>query len=327
MKHALALIACFAAVPAAADVADAVNDLILPGYAEFAGTAAALRDAAAADCAPDAVRPLWNATFDAWMNVSHLSFGPVETDGRAVIVAFWPDERGAGQRTLATLIADADPVIATEGGTARLSAAARGLFGLEYLLYDPAFAGAGDYGCALIRALSADLAQVSGDVLDDWQGGYAETLRTAGAPGNPTYLTAREGTQILFTALMTGLDFTADERLGRPLGTFDRPRPTRAEAWRSARSARNVALSLRALSDLARALATDDTPATDAAFARALTLAEALDDPALAGVADPEGRLRVEILQQAIRAIPPAVLVEIGDVLGISAGFNSADGD
>ena len=30
-----------------------------------------------------------------------------------------------------------------------------------------------------------------------------------------------------------GLEFTADSRLGRPLGEPDRPRPTRAAFWRS----------------------------------------------------------------------------------------------
>ncbi|HBR37591.1 MAG TPA: peptidase M75, partial [Sulfitobacter pontiacus] len=48
--------------------------------------------------------------FDAWIAVSHLRFGPSETDNRAFALAFWPDSRGATPKTLAGLITDADPV-------------------------------------------------------------------------------------------------------------------------------------------------------------------------------------------------------------------------
>jgi predicted lipoprotein len=273
------------------------------------------------------VRPAWNDTFDAWMAVSHLKFGPIEQDGASVIVAFWPDERSATPKALARLIADQDPIIGTARGTAQISVAARGIYALEYLLYDPQFDQAGDYGCALIRALTADLATIAARVDQDWQDGYAETMRTAGAAGNQTYLSDKEATQALFTALLAGLDFDVEQRLARPLGTFDRPRPNRAEAWRSGRSQRNIVLSLQALADLARQLTDGNAPITDAAMTRAIELAEGLNDPILAGVDDPSQRLKIEIVQQAVTTAYDAVLGEIGASLGVSAGFNSADGD
>jgi len=55
--------------------------------------------------------------------------------------------------------------------------------------------------------------------------------------------------------------------------------------------------------------------------------AEGLDDPALAGVAEPQGRLRVEALQQSINDIRSLAAAQLGPTLGISAGFNSLDGD
>ncbi len=326
MKPVLAFVLAFAAGPVAADVNAVIDAHILPGYAAFAEATTALDDAAA-DCAPETIRPAWNEAFDAWLGVSHLRFGPVEQDGRSVVIAFWPDERGATPKALAGLIADEDPIIETPEGTARVSVAARGLFALEYLLYDPQFAEAGPYGCALIRALTEDLAALAAETNEAWQGGYAETMRSAGAEGNATYLSDREARQALFTALLSGLEFTADQRLGRPLGTFDRPRPTRAEAWRSERGQRNVVLSLRALSDLARHLTDDGAPLTDAALAHAIERAESLDDPAFTGVSDPSSRLKIEIVQQAVRAARDAALAEIGPSLGVSAGFNSADGD
>jgi predicted lipoprotein len=327
MKYILALITTLAATPVFADVTQTVDQHILPGYAAFDKAADDLARTARDDCSVRAVRPAWHATFDAWMQVSHLKFGPVEDAGRSVSIAFWPDTRGAGPRALAALIADADPVIETPQGTAQISIAARGLFALEYLLFEDQFADAGSYGCALMRALTADLAAMAQETHTAWVSDHAALLRRAGAIGNPVYLSAREGTQILFTSLITGLEFTADQRLGRPMGSFERPRPKRAENWRAGRSLRNVVLSLEALRDLTVNLAQGEAPLTLAAFDKALKLAGTLDDPTLASVSVPQGRFKIEVLQQAVNAIQTAALSEIGAALGVSPGFNSADGD
>lgn len=327
MKYSLPLCLALAATTATADVRRAVDDYIMPGYAGFASASAQLRDAAAQDCNAAALKPAWNETFDAWLSISHLHFGPVETDGRAVIIAFWPDERGSGPRTLAGLIAAQDPIIETENGIAQVSAAARGIYALEYMLFDPQLATSDDYSCALRRALTADLARMTDNVLSEWQDGYAETLRTAGDAENQIFLTENEGIQTLFTSILAGIEFDTDKRLGRPLGTFDRPRPNRAENWRSERSLRNLTLSLQGLKALKDTLSDASTPVTDAAFEKAFLLIEQLDDPIFASVADPQGRLKVEILQTAVQAIGDAAEVELSALLGVEAGFNSADGD
>ena len=323
----IALLLALLATPVAADLSRTIDGHILPGYASFAAQTAALRDAAIADCAPAGLQAPFDAAFDAWMGVSHLRLGPAEQDSRTATIAFWPDERGATPKALADLIAAADPAINTAEGMRTVSVAGRGFFALEFLLYDAEFADQTPMSCALIRAVTADLADMAGDIQAAWLGGYADTLRSAGATGNSIYLTQGEATQALFTTLVTGLDFTQDQRLGRPLGTFDRPRPTRAEAWRSGRSQRNVVLSLQALAALADSLTDAPTPLTDAAFAKAIGAATALDDPAFAGVTDPQSRLKLEIVQQAVHALRETVLAEMGAALGVSTGFNAADGD
>ncbi|SNR27978.1 imelysin family protein [Puniceibacterium sediminis] len=329
MRHFPKLIAALTllASPAAADLARAVDEHILPGYAAFAETTAALHDAAVESCAPDTLRADWNAAFDAWMRVSHLRFGPVEEAGRSVIIAFWPDAKGMTPKGLSRLIAAEDPIVNSPEGFKDVSVAARGLFALEYLLYDAQYDATAPYTCDLIRAVTADLADIAGAVSHEWQNGYADTLRTAGAPGNGTYLTENEGLQVLFTNLVAGLEFTANERLGRPLGTFDRPRPNRAEARRSERSLRNVDLSIKALKNLTDTLVDAPLPQSDAAFDRAIQTAAELDDPTFASVSDPSGRLKVEILQQKVKAAEVGVLAEVGPALGVAQGFNAGDGD
>ncbi|MGI3168050.1 imelysin family protein [Pseudooceanicola sp. C21-150M6] len=327
MIRSVLLCLCLAS-PATAGVKEAVEDHIRPGFETFAIQTRALAVNAEADCSAEALRPSYQNAFDAWMRVAHISFGPVEEAGRNLAIAFWPDKRGMVAATVAQLVAEEDDVVASEAGFAEVSVAGRGFFALEHLLYDAGYEGYArdSYTCRLVQAVSADLARMAGALTAEW-GPYGELMLSAGSEGNAVFLTDKEAAQKLYTALMGGLEWTADQRLGRPMGTFDRPRPERAEARRSGRSLRNVILSTEALRDLAEMLSDGDIPVTEEAFDTALAAAEDLQDPVFQGVTDPSGRLKVEIVQQRIRAVRDAINGEIGPQLGVGTGFNSADGD
>jgi uncharacterized protein len=332
------LLALLVALPCLARAQDAVNTVraavdnhILPRVAALDAAAQSLADAAASDCSPtdDALRAAFGAAFDAWIGVSHLRFGPMEAENRGFALAFWPDPRGATQRSLAGMVAAADPAVQDPDAFAASSVAVRGFYALEMALYDPGIANSADpaWLCALIAAQASGIASTAAAIEAGWTGGYADLMRE---PGNDTYRTGTEALQELYTALGTGLQFTSDTRLGQPLGTFERPRPALAEARRSGRSLRHVELSLASLRELAGILAAgtpDGGAALDATFARALELASALDDPVFAGTAQPQERLRVEILQQQIDRIRVAGAAELGPALGVSQGFNALDGD
>ncbi len=336
----LVLAAAFAVIPVVAaaqsaqtEIADTVNAHILPRFASLAKTTKELSETAQDDCSPRsaALRAAYDTAFDAWIAASHLRFGPTEVGDRAFALAFWPDTRGVTPKSLNRLIADQDPIAQAPDTYAQVSIAARGFYALEYLLFDPALIQAGDTGyyCTLIQTVTADIAATSAAINTDWQSGYAAQLLTP-ATGGATYRSEDEVLQVLFKALTTGLEFTADTRLGRPLGTFDRPRPARAESWRSGRSAHNVALSLAALADLARHLASDDPALTadfDKAFAKVQGQLAALDDPVFARVTDPQARLKLEVAQQSVDAIRAIASQRLGPKLGVAAGFNSLDGD
>ncbi len=324
MRFVLPLFLAISPALALAGTEEALNDHILPGYQAFADATAALDESARSDCGADALRPAYNAAFDAWLGVSHLHLGPAEDHGRSLTIAFWPDPKGLTLRKLKELIATQDLSALEAQQFANQSVAVRGLFALERLSYDPELAG-GDYACALRRAVAHDLARIAAQMRDEWRAGAGEILLNPDVEGSP-YLDHQEVTQALFTQLITGLEYDADQRIGRPLGTFDRPRPERAEARLSARSLRNVELSLLALRDLAVSLA-PDSPKTLAAFDHAIKTAEALNDPDFAGVSEPGTRLKVEILGQQIKAIKDAALTEMGASLGVGVGFNAGDGD
>ena len=306
---------------------------ILPGFDALAGRSADLAEVAQTHCAPtDArLRSAFGSAFDAWVAVSHLRFGPSETANRAFALAFWPDSRNKIPGTLRrALLADGNTTAnwANAEAFAKQSIALRGFYALEQLLYDPELMSLATppQTCALVQAVTADMARTTAAISTDWHASYADELRTP----SDRYRTTAEVRQELFKSLTTGLQILGDMRLGRPLGNFDAPRPERAEARRSARSLRHIRLTLAAMEPLAQALAAGDTDlarAVTAAFDKARSRADQLDDPALAGVGDPARRFRLETLQQDVTNIRDLVTSQLGPRLGVTAGFNSLDGD
>ena len=209
------------------DLKDIVERHVVPRYQTLADEATDLADAASQDCSTESADLLtaYHDTFDAWVAVSHLRFGPSEVGDRAFAIAFWPDPRGSTPKALAALIRAEDPAVFEREEFADVSVAARGLYALEFLLFDAQFLDAekGDYHCALVKALTADISANTNAILAGWQDGYADLMSR---PGNDTYRTATEAAQQLFTSLSTGLEFIANIRLGRPMAPSNAPGPS-----------------------------------------------------------------------------------------------------
>lgn len=309
---------------AVADVEGVARDVIGPSYARFAEAAAALDTAARADCSAAALRDPYQAAWDAWAVIDYFQLGPVEQEGRALAVSFWPDKKSSGLRAQQGLIDANAAVIDDPTAFATISVAARGLSGMERLLYQPGVTGDEHILCRLRRATARDLARTAAAIAADWPD-FEAALTTAGAPDNSRYLAPVEAQQALYTQLITGLDHLAMTRLGRPIGTADKPRPEAAEARAAGRSLRNIALSLTGLRDLAMGL--HSAPDVQLAFDHAISLAEDLDDPVFDGVANAEGRKRALELERAVLSAKLAVETDIGAELGLTVGFNSKDGD
>lgn len=337
MKHSLSALAAAASLCLAVSstalradmVTEILDDQILPGMQGLSEMSADLAATAQHSCQRKA--PLLNAfgaAFDSWIRVSHLRFGPTEAENRAFALAFWPDSRGKIPKTLGAILRKEDQALLTPEAFAKSSIAGRGFYALEYLLYDPLHSASSNtaFGCQLIQVLTQDIAATSAAIQQDWVESYAAQMQ------NPSgrYANETEVKQELFKSLNTGLQMLDDMRLGRPLGSFDAPRPKRAEAWRSERSQHHIVLALQSLHPLASALAGGNQPLVDkidGAFMKAITRALRLDDPRLAGVADPVKRLRIEALQQEINDLRSLIETDLGPAMGVLAGFNSLDGD
>lgn len=305
---------CLLATPALADLDTALDGHVLPRLDALVASTAALAHVAAT-CDPNATRTAWIDAFAAWAAAQHLALGPGEVDGRWQAIAFWPDDRDATGRGLSRLLASDD---LSPEAIARGSVAARGLMALERLLWEV------DPPCPTTLALAGDLAMTTADVRAGWDGFSAE-MRNAGSSDSRRFLSTDEAEAALFTALMGGLSHTAEKRLGRPLGSFDRPRPGMAEARRSGQSQAAIVTALTSLRELAATLA--PAPRTDAALATALDSAETLGEPDLGGVANSARRIRIEALRTDVETAIRYAAEEIGTALDVTIGFNSADGD
>jgi predicted lipoprotein len=346
VRLALALLAF--AEPAAAQTVDhaaiaerALDGYILPGFERLSAATHALAGAAETACAgagpidEGPVVAAYNDAFDAWIGVEHLRFGPMQEDNAGFAIAFWPDTKGSTPRTLETMARDADPVVDDPAAFAGVSVAARGLFALDYLMADPEAAPieAGSYRCRLLVAIARDMAGTADGMLARWRDPWAGILTSAGAADNPVYLAPDEATRALYSALTDQLQADVDLRLGRPLGTFERPQPRRTEAWRSGRSLANMAASLASLRTYAEvvfgpAIGPDHAGAVDRSFAAALAALDRVQGEAFdVAVASAQGRVHVEALQSAVRRVQTEVAEHVGPEVGVTSGFNSMDGD
>lgn len=309
------------------DLEAIVRDHIIARYDHLLKSAQGLEQVAQTSCGAEQTSDLkeaYHKAFDAWIAVSHLRFGPSEQEDRAFALAYWPDSKGFTPKTLHKLLKGDDPALSNMDEFRQVSIAGRGFYALDFLLYDKSFVEKpAKHYCDLVKLITADIVLNSQAIWADWKESYAARLTQ---PGNDTYRTKMEAAQQVYTALKTGLEFTAATRIGRPMGSFKRPRPRRAEAWRSGRSLRNVVVALESTRELAFMMSNGDVD-IDGRFAKALTLAQQLDDPIFASVATIQGRIRVEAIQVAINEIMDNLDVYLAAKLGIGAGFNSLDGD
>lgn len=338
-----------------------VDRHLLPRYAALAETTATL-DARATDyCAqPDASRrdalvSAWHAGTDAWQGIQHVRFGPVELFMRSMRISFWPDPRNTAGRQLDALLASRDAAALAPEAFARATIAVQGLPALERLLADPDALTGQDadeaaWRCAVLRAITHNLASMAADTLQAWRDGdeaYRQVIARAAEPGGHYHLD-REATQDLFKSLNTALELVAEHKLARPLGASRQAaRPQLAEAWRSQRSLAHVRSNLAAaeamylgeagaggsggggfsgfVREIAGDAALDDL--LRRAFSQTRSTADSIALPLEKAIVDPAERKKVEKLAREAAALKALLTQRLTVALGIPVGFNSLDGD
>lgn len=300
-------------------------------YGAFVAATGQLEHSAQAFCDTDAPRQdvltAFEAAWLAWAPLDSYQFGPAETTGAVLAINFWPDKKNFVGRAVRELLALPAEAQRDPGAVAGLSAAAQGLPALEMLLYTEA------PDCPAIIGVSGVLSTNAKALYQGWFGanGWADLTRAAG-PDNPVYLSVEEFTKALYTAQDFGLIRIQEQRLGRPLGTFERSFPTRAEAWRSGLTNPIIEAQLAGIAEMIRDGFAGDVREPDRAWvlqviAQASERLDRIGAPLAEAVAEPEKRFRVEALHTKIGQLRRALAEDIGPGLGVDTGFSPADGD
>lgn len=326
---------------------------VLPRYERLVDATGRFADAVTESCAGraggqvDLLRGYYHQVMDAWMGVQHLRFGPVELFMRSFRLYFWPEARGKVGRAVEALLAEPAPLAAAELPDA--SVAVQGLPAVEYLLYAEDGSDGGDTvgparRCALLTAVTRNMADMAAGIVADWQGGDVHFRQSFLQPGpdNAFYKRHADATLDLFKSLHGGLRLIADVKLKPVVGEdIAAARPGLAESRRSSRALRNIVVNLEALETLyvgeggpglGELVAVHAGDAElDAlmrkAFRMTLETARGIDPPFARAVEDEARRAATEKLLTRVRALKQIVRSRVASALGLTVGFNALDGD
>jgi predicted lipoprotein len=317
-----------------------VSEYIVPRYAALSAAADAQEDVWGQFCVRpmpagfEAARQAYRRTADAWSEIELIRYGPISEEFRVDRLNYWPERKNATARALKALLGKEGTSDLGPGAFAENSVAVQGLPALERLLFDgenPAAAfldgsGAAKRSCAVGQAIAANIARIVRHVLADWTAGPDSLAARLEDPALAKEAAGRLATDLvsLFTIIR---DIKLEPVLGRDAASA---RPKSAEAWRSGRSARALALNLEAALAVTRIIMEgqdEEVPTLVHMLDSARSIAESLPSDLGALAASPKDRGQLVLLLDAVTFARDRALADIPAALGVTVGFNSLDGD
>jgi hypothetical protein len=328
----------------------AVDDYLVPAYADLETAARQLSAglssfcAAPANEAADDVRAKFLVLLQKWAGVDFVDFGPMQRDNRASRFAFWPDPHGTAERQLRQLVARPDPKILEPGELAKQSAAIQGLPALEVLLFGAssgllAAAQPDPTRCSLAQVIAANLAAIATAANADWQGdtGWRALMLSPG-PDNPVYLDPNQPVADILRSLLQGLEVLRDQRIQPARGPMpEAAKTSRAPYWRSGSTIAYWRASADALFRYATAAGLTDLapkPTGDALkheaefeFENLRKALGAVEPPLDKALTDPEPREKLGYAMIVLESLRNIFRNQLPGAAGLSPGFNALDGD
>jgi uncharacterized protein len=332
---------------AAKAVLAVVDRFVIPAYRTLA-EASEVQEKAWATFAADrpvgdfaSLKAAYNGLCDAWATAQIVKTGPISLFLRYDRFAYWPEARNVTTRTLDALLRASDPKELTPETLAHDNVAAQGLTALERLLYDgdnpegllKASGQAGIWRVSVGQGLAANLAGIAKDVLADWTAPDGVRAMIAANKGwKSIFANTQESASLLLTDLVGAFRVMHDIKLLPVMGAnIDAAKPKSAEAWRSARSQRDLKLNLDATHAMERPFAASATAAhrarLETLFAAAEKAMAAVPADMGEAAADPKRRPQLETARLALKAVQTEMAKSLPGDLGVILGFNGLDGD
>ncbi|HWU16939.1 MAG TPA: imelysin family protein [Devosia sp.] len=355
MRLLLALLVFVSAAPAMAQelatsavLANAVEQVIRPGFTDLRNEAHGLADAMGGLCAePSAeaqalAQDRFARTAAAYGRVEFIRIGPLMEDNRSDRLLFWPDRKGIALRQVQAILADADATATALETLRGKSVAVQGLNALEFVLFGTGaetLAGSeGRFRCAYGSAIAQNVAGIADALAAAWYApdGVAAHLMAPEA-SYADYRTETEALEALVGLISHGVEGLRDTRINPFIAQGDKPAaPRQALFWRSgltmAMAGANVegleqlfTVSRMALVGGAAESGLDNSVRFEFANAkRAIGLVTA---PVEQAVADPKQAQALAYLVIVTQSLQVLVGEQLSAALGLSVGFSSLDGD
>lgn len=312
------------------EIAERVLTVFDNQFGAFRDQSAKLVEASEAYCTGGAREPVLDAleqTWLAWAPLDAYQFGPIEQQAAALTVNFFPDKKNFTGRALRQHLKRPEAEQGDPAIVASSSAALQGLPAIERLLFEDLPT------CPSLVGVTGNLARIAQDLHDGWFGpdGWADLVRTAGAD-NPVYLNKVEFTKQIYTALGFSIQRIREHRLGRPLGTYKRAFPKRAEAWRAGFSNQIMIAQLDGMIQVLNlGFAGSVFNPSRAWVVKVIKDTQAringIGAPLSQAVLDPLMRVRVEGIQSKLDYLKVQMDEDVGPGLGVETGFSAGDGD
>lgn len=286
----------------------------------------------------DRTREHFGQTVDAFSRIELLRVGPLLDDNRLNRLFYWPDSRRVTERQLRQQLAlvNVESLADEPQDISGKSVAVQGLPALERLLYTTVLTDVSTSlgGCALARDIAHNIHALAESLVNAWNSdtGISETLLTP-STASGLYRNQREVTRSLLTQVSAGLELIAS-RKAQPLSE-DGMRLRNAPFGRSALTQNNLRGNLDSMQALLEASGMNQRGNVQGQLDFEFRIARGhLDSLAsLERLSDGAGFVTAaaaelfRALQSVVTSIAFTTDDRISLALGVSAGFNSSDGD
>lgn len=331
-------------------LAQAVDDVIRPGYRRFEESAGRLRTTMQALCASPseaneaAANKAFGEAVTAWGAIEFVRSGPALEKNRFERVLYYPDRKGIALKQVQAILSKRDETATTAGGLAGKSVGVQGLTALEYVLF-----GTGNellatekdgHRCRYGAAIAESVHGVAGELATAWDApdGIAADWKKPG-PENPVFRTDGEAVTELIGIMVHGLEMVREQRIEAffsGTGTGKRPNPKLALFWRSGKTWTALGANLEGLSDIWKkahmeSMLKDDQKSIASSIAfvlRSTTRAVSTINPDItSALSSPEETAKIDFLLLNTKDAISRISDDYGAALGIGAGFSFSDGD
>ncbi len=324
---------------------EAVESVYQPGFERFSQASGQFLSTAQNSCESPSSESLlelqarFAETVAAFSAIELYRIGPMLEDNRQNRLFYWPDKRRVGERQLRELLADSAASGLSAKDISGKSVTLQGLPALERLLYGKSstqhLAQASDTtDCKVVTAIAGNLHTMAMALNQGWQDDSA-LVQSMVQPesGSAHFRTNDEVLRSLVTQIIVAIDIVLDRKIAAL--TDEDAHLQQAPLWRSQQTLsmiRSNLDSVRALSvdtGLARVGELDNELGFE--FRSADQLLQKLQ--ALPTLTSDSGKLTDDAnsLLQTLTAVVGGIKYTLNDrftaALGITAGFNSEDGD